>query len=53
MSLPVYIFILVPELLSITLYSVCSIDRRTFVTEIPFLLLLRYYSVIAHVIKYI
>jgi hypothetical protein len=39
-SLPLYITIPVPELLSITLCSMCSIERRTFVTEIPFLLLL-------------
>jgi hypothetical protein len=41
-SLPLYIFILVPELLRMTL---CTIERRTFVTEIPFLILLSCYQV--------
>ena len=45
MSLPHYIFSLVPELLSMALCSMCSIERPTFVTENPF----GYYS---HVIKY-
>jgi len=40
-SLPLYIVILMPELLSMTLYS---IESRTFVTEIPFLLLFSCYK---------
>jgi hypothetical protein len=44
-SLPLYNVILVPELLIMTLCGMFSIERRTFVTEIHFLLYLSCYQI--------
>jgi hypothetical protein len=45
MSLTLDIFILVPELLIMTLCGMFSIERRTFFPEIPFLILISCYQI--------